>query len=97
MEKKSSNISNLLKTIRNNKVRIIDLRFTDLFGQWQHFSVSAKEFSEAAFTDGLGFDGSSIRGFQHIHESDMVLFPDATSAFMDPFTQESTLVMICDI
>ncbi|MEK6566428.1 MAG: type I glutamate--ammonia ligase, partial [Bacteroidota bacterium] len=66
-------------------------------GQWQHFSVTTTEFSEETFEDGIGFDGSSIRGFRKIHESDMILFPDPDSAFVDPFTAAPTLSLICDV
>lgn len=76
---------------------MIDLKFVDLPGLWQHFSVSAKEFDESAFTEGVGCDGSSIRGFQAINESDMLLFPDPTAAFIDPFTRDATLSVICDV
>ena len=78
-------------------VEIIDLRFTDLPGMWQHTSFPAAAFDGDAIDEGLGFDGSSIRGFQEIHASDMLLMPDETTAFLDPFTQHKTLVMICDI
>src|SRR5207253_3297177 len=65
---------------------LVDLRFIDLPGLWQHFSIPVSELREDIFEDGLGFDGSSIRGFQSIDESDMLLIPDATTAQMDPFT-----------
>ena len=67
----------VLALIREKEVRAVDLRFMDFPGLWQHFSISAREFGEDAFTDGVGFDGSSIRGFQEINESDMLLMPDA--------------------
>src|SRR5215471_7894784 len=76
---------------REKGVKIIDLRFIDLPGVWQHFSISLSELNEYIFEDGLAFDGSSIRGFQAIHESDMLLVPDATSAVVDPFRAEKTL------
>jgi len=63
----------------------------DLPGLWQHFTISAKEFDVSAFEDGVGFDGSNIRGFKQIQESDMLLFSDASTAFDDPFTQHPTL------
>ena len=65
-------------------VLIVDLRFVDLPGQSQHFSIPVKDLGEDLFIDGIGFDGSSIRGFQHIHESDMLLMPDPTTAYVDP-------------
>ncbi|HEY2803841.1 MAG TPA: type I glutamate--ammonia ligase [Actinomycetota bacterium] len=76
-------------------VEIVDLRFCDLPGLMQHFSVPVSQLTEESFEDGFGFDGSSIRGFQEIQESDMLLLPDADSAFLDPFLQHSTLVMNC--
>ncbi len=79
------------------QVSMVDLRFTDLPGTWQHFSIPAHELNEALFEDGIGFDGSSIRGFREIHESDMLLIPDADSAFVDPVLQVPTLVLICDV
>jgi glutamine synthetase len=95
--KPKSGVETVMKTIKDHSVKIIDLKFTDLIGQWQHFSVTATEFSADIFEDGIGFDGSSIRGFQKIHESDMLLFPDPGSAFLDPFTAVPTLSLICDI
>ena len=87
----------VMARIKNQEIQAVDLRFVDLPGLWQHFTMSTKEFSEAAFEEGVGFDGSSIRGFQEIQESDMLLFPDATTAFDDPFTAEPTLVLICNV
>src|SRR5438552_3682622 len=77
--------------------RIVDLRFVDLPGLWQHFSIPVDELTEDLFAEGIGFDGSSIRGFQTIDESDMLLFPDPATAQMDPFTKVPTLVLICDV
>jgi glutamine synthetase len=76
---------------RDNDVKFVDVRFCDLPGVMQHFTVPATSFTEDVFTDGLAFDGSSIRGFQAIHESDMLLLPDPTSAVVDPFRVEKTL------
>jgi glutamine synthetase len=78
-------------------VQIVDVRFTDMPGQWQHFSIPARDLTEELFAEGLGFDGSSIRGFQAINESDMLLFPDPTTAFVDPFLKVPTLAIVCDI
>jgi glutamine synthetase len=78
-------------------IKIVDLRFTDLPGTWQHFSIPVKELTEDLFEEGIGFDGSSIRGFQKIHESDMLLFPDPGSAFVDPCLQVPTLTLVCDV
>lgn len=87
----------VVKAIADNKVQIVDVRFTDLPGIWQHFSVPAGIVDADTFEDGIGFDGSSIRGFQEIQESDMLVVPDPTSAFLDPFSEAETLVLICDI
>ncbi len=87
----------VMAMIKEKGIQAIDLRFVDLPGLWQHFTMSTKEFGEDAFEEGLGFDGSSIRGFQEIQESDMLLFPDPTTAFVDPFTEEPTLVLICNV
>jgi len=87
----------VLKSMKDNKVRMVDLRFADLPGTWQHFSVPSSALNEDAMSEGIGFDGSSIRGFQEIQESDMLVVPDPTTAFLDPFTTETTLVLICNI
>ena len=79
------------KYIQDNDVKFVDVRFCDLPGVMQHFTIPAETFGEDTFTDGLGFDGSSIRGFQAINESDMLLLPDANSAFLDPFRTYKTL------
>ncbi|HEY0400820.1 MAG TPA: type I glutamate--ammonia ligase [Blastococcus sp.] len=77
--------------IRDNDVEYVDVRFCDLPGVMQHFTIPASTFGEDTFSEGLGFDGSSIRGFQAINESDMLLLPDANSAFLDPFRTHKTL------
>ena len=87
------NAAEILKFIKDEKVVFIDVRFCDLPGVMQHFNVPAAAFDEKSFEDGFMFDGSSIRGFQSINESDMKLIPDVTSAFIDPFRKEKTLVI----
>src|SRR4029450_10152390 len=77
--------------IRDNDVEYVDVRFCDLPGVMQHFTIPASTFGEDTFTEGLGFDGSSIRGFQAINESDMLLLPDANSAFLDPVRRPKTV------
>ena len=77
--------------------RMVDLRFIDMPGTWQHFTMPFGELSEDVFREGVGFDGSSIRGFQAIHESDMLLIPDPNSAFIDPFFDQPTLVLVCNV
>jgi glutamine synthetase len=91
------NPDDLLKAIEDDKIAMIDLRFTDIPGLWQHFSVPPRAFDVDSIAEGIGFDGSSIRGFQEIQESDMLVIPDPTTAFLDPFTEAPTLVLICDI
>lgn len=78
-------------------VNMVDIRFTDMPGTWQHFTVPVRRLTEELFTEGLPFDGSSIRGFQEIHESDMLLIPDPQTAFVDPVAEIPTLVLTCDV
>jgi len=78
-------------------IKIVDLKFVDLIGTWQHFSIPVGEMTSGLFADGIGFDGSSIRGFQHIHESDMLLVPDPSTAFVDPVLRVPTLSVTCDV
>jgi glutamine synthetase len=87
----------VLKLIEEEGVEIVDFRFCDLPGTWQHFSVPARVLEEDSFEEGLGFDGSSIRGWQAINESDMLVKPDAATAFIDPFFEHKTLVLTCSI
>lgn len=88
-------VADVLKMVE--EVKMVDFRFTDLFGVWHHFSLSVREVSEDTFEEGLGFDGSSIRGFQTIDESDMILIPDVTTAFVDPIFEVPTVVIVCDV
>lgn len=87
----------VLDLIKAKGIRIIDIKFTDLLGTLQHFSLTNDEFGLGSFEGGLGFDGSSIRGFQNINESDMLLFPDPNTAFEDPVYQVPTLSIFADI
>ena len=89
--------SEVLKFIKDTDVKFLDIRFTDLPGVQQHFNIPAASVDEDFFTVGQLFDGSSIRGFQSIHESDLQLIPDVSTAFVDPFRTERTLVMLFDI
>ncbi len=82
---------------KKNEARLVDLRFTDLPGISHHVSYPISELDESSFEEGFGFDGSSIRGWAVINESDMLLVPDPATAFMDPFTETPTLVMLCDV
>lgn len=87
----------VVKFVKSEGVQVVDFRFMDFPGIWQHFSISAKELDESHFEKGLGFDGSSIRGWQAINESDMLVKPQVETAFVDPFFEHKTLVMICNI
>ncbi len=87
----------VLALCREKDVKAVDLRFMDFPGLWQHFTIPVSKLDEDVFEDGLGFDGSSIRGWQGIHESDMLVVPQPETAFLDPFTTLPTLVMICNI
>jgi len=91
------NAKQVLEYAKKHDVVMVDLRFTDWPGVQQHCSFPISEIDESTFEEGLGFDGSSIRGWQAINESDMLMIPDPSTAFIDPFFAEPTLVMICDI
>ncbi|MDY0361266.1 MAG: type I glutamate--ammonia ligase [Desulforegulaceae bacterium] len=87
----------VLEFAREKGIRVVDIRFMDFPGIWQHFSVPLSELNEGSFEDGFGFDGSSIRGWRDIHESDMIVIPDPSTAKIDPFFEHPTLVMIGNI
>jgi glutamine synthetase len=87
----------VLKFADEHKAVVVDLKFLDFPGTWQHFSVPIELLEEKSFEDGFGFDGSSIRGWRNINESDMLVVPDPNTAFMDPFTKDPTLSIIGDI
>lgn len=89
--------ADVLKMAKEEGIKIVDLRFMDFPGVWQHFSVPVGELDESSFEDGFGFDGSSIRGWQPIHASDMLVVPDASTAKVDPFFKDPTLVLIGNI
>ena len=99
MAKKGENsaVDNVFKMIKDNGVKMVDMKFVDFPGQWQHFTVPVTEVSEETFESGLGFDGSSIRGWKQIHESDMLIIPDANTVLMDPFCPIPTLSLICNV
>jgi glutamine synthetase len=90
-------VENVLSLIQENEVKFIDLRFTDTKGKEQHISIPAHQVDADFFEDGKMFDGSSVAGWKGINESDMVMMPDASSAVLDPFTEDSTLNIRCDI
>src|SRR2546426_7026124 len=87
--------SDVLKVLQDEEVDIVDIRFCDLPGLMQHFSIPAHELTTDVFDEGLGFDGSSIRGFQEIQESDMLLMPDPDTVVIDPFATHKQLNINC--
>ncbi|TIQ63855.1 MAG: glutamine synthetase, partial [Mesorhizobium sp.] len=87
----------IMKQIKDNDVKFVDLRFTDPRGKLQHVTMDVVEVEEDMFADGVMFDGSSIAGWKAINESDMVLMPDTDTVHMDPFFAQSTMVILCDI
>src|SRR5437763_1868295 len=94
---KDKTASDVSKMIKDHDVKLVDFKFTDLPGSWQHFTTTLTEYNEEIFTDGLGFDGSSIRGWRVINASDMLVIPDPTTAWIDVFNAEPTLSLICTI
>src|SRR5216117_1768501 len=89
--------SDVVKLAKENNIKMIDFKFIDLPGIWQHYSIPAHRLTESLFDDGIGFDGSSIRGFAEIQESDMLVFPDPDSAFIDYMLEVPTLSLTCNI
>ena len=89
--------ADVLKLVKDKKVKMVDLKFIDFIGSWQHFQIPAGQLNEGAFDNGVYFDGSSIRAWQGIEASDMTVVPDPTTAKIDPFFDETTLSLICDI
>src|SRR5687767_2694671 len=91
------NASDAIKYAEKNGAKMIDCKFVDFIGTWQHITYPIHRLSEEAFEEGFGFDGSSIRGFQAINASDMLLLPDPNSAVMDPFLEIPTISFICNV
>ncbi|HET6466190.1 MAG TPA: type I glutamate--ammonia ligase [Nitrospiria bacterium] len=91
------NVKEVLEFAKKNRIEAVDLKFVDFPGTWQHFTIPVEEMTEALFKEGSGFDGSSIRGWQAINNSDMLVIPDPNTAMIDPFCQTPTLSMVCDI
>ena len=87
----------VLKSIKDNDVKYVDLRFTDPRGKWQHVTFDISMIDEDIFAEGTMFDGSSIAGWKAINESDMCLMPDPVTATIDPFFAETTLILVCDV
>jgi glutamine synthetase len=94
---KTKSYEDVFKLAREKKCQFVDLKFVDLPGTWQHYTLPVSELNESLFEEGNGFDGSSIRGFRPIHESDMLLFPDPATAIVDPVLEPTTLSLICDV
>ena len=92
-----SDAKTVLQQIKDNEIKFVDFRFTDPRGKWQHTTYFAEAVDEGTFTDGVMFDGSSIAGWKAINESDMILMPDCSSTFVDPFAAQPTLVVVCDV
>src|SRR5438270_8446901 len=92
-----STAKSVIESARKGGVKMIDVKFVDTFGTWQHFSCPMGELTEEAFEEGLGFDGSSIRGWKSIEASDMLAMPDPDTAFIDPFCAVPTLSLTCTI
>ena len=90
-------MSDIMKTIKENDVKFVDLRFTDTKGKEQHVTIPVGAVDESLFTDGKMFDGSSIGGWKGINESDMVLMPECDTAVIDPFFDDTTLIIRCDV
>jgi len=90
-------VKEVMKYAKDNNARMVDYKFLDFIGTWQHFTTPVSQFEEGVFEDGLGFDGSSIRGWQPIHASDMIVIPDPETAMMDPIMEIPTLSFICNI
>ena len=83
--------------IRQHDVRRVDLKVSDLFGRWQHWAIPPERLTQGMLDEGSGFDGSSLRGFKEIHESDMLLMLDPETAVIDPFPKRPTLSLLCDV
>jgi glutamine synthetase len=94
---RAAEAKDVLALAQEHGVRMVDFKFTDLPGTWQHLGLSIHALSEEDFSEGLGFDGSSIRGFQEIAESDMVLLPDPATALVDPFHEQKTMSIVCNV
>jgi glutamine synthetase len=91
------NAKQALQFGKDKGARMVDFKFCDLIGAWQHITIPFAELTDEMFEQGLGFDGSSIRGWRGIEESDMIIVPDPSTAKMDPFMQVPTLHFICDV
>ena len=91
------NVREALEFAKKNKVQVVDLKFVDLIGTWQHFTIPLGELTETLFKDGSGLDGSSIRGWKAINNSDMLVVPDPATACLDPFCSVPTMSLIGNV
>ena len=96
MSDKKSQIESILSFAKEKNIEFVDLKFMDFPGQWQHVTIPMPEFDEGSFENGFGFDGSSLRGWKRINESDMLIIPDPSTMFFDPFIKAPTMSLICD-
>ncbi len=92
-----TSVQKVLEFVRKNGIKFVDLKFMDFPGQWQHFTVPVNQLTASSFSEGFGFDGSSLRGWKNISESDMLIIPDPATMFVDPFIKEPSISMICDV
>lgn len=90
-------VKKVLSYVKDNKIQFIDFKFMDFPGQWQHFTVPVSQLDEDSFENGYGFDGSSIRGWKVINESDMLIIPDPSTMFLDEFIEAPTISLVCDV
>jgi len=97
MGKFVNNVDEFYEFCDQNEVKYIDFRFTDLKGAWHHISYNLSAVDAEMLSEGIPFDGSSIDAWQPINESDMMLKPDVPTAFLDPFTADPTIIVICDV
>jgi len=97
MSKEKTAVEKVLDYVKNNKIEFVDFKFMDFPGQWQHTTVPVSQLKTDSFENGFGFDGSSIRGWKTIHESDMLIIPDPETMFADPFITAPTISLICDV
>ncbi|MBK8661865.1 MAG: type I glutamate--ammonia ligase [Ignavibacteriales bacterium] len=97
MSDKKSQIESILSFAKEKNIEFVDLKFMDFPGQWQHVTIPMPEFDEGSFENGFGFDGSSLRGWKRINESDMLIIPDPSTMFFDPFIKAPTMSLICDV
>src|SRR5579872_3740973 len=93
----ASGVGKVLEMLTEHSVEYVDLRFTDPRGKWQHTAQHVSTIEEDVFRDGIMFDGSSIAGWKAINESDMILMPDCSTAVLDPFAAQTSLIIFCDV